>query len=327
MPCRENIVSNLVTIVIPTYKRYAQLKRAVDSCLNQTYSNIEIIVVDDNYPETEERKATEEVIRLYNDKKIKYIQHEKKRNGSAARNTGLTNANGKYITFVDDDDILYPEKISKQAAVLDNSDIQIGGVTCGYEYLRKGIRCKPQYTVSSGNMQKALFLIEWGAGSSSDPLYKIEAMRQINGYDETFARLQDWEMLIRFFESYKMETIDEVLIAVDKDDRRNEYDIQRIIDMDRRYLAKYKDIINRYGSAYSTEVARTHHLFIASKAAKIGRPGIALNYIFRAGSLKQLTLKELSVFFVYLIYSVLPFKVFLPKAFGKIIERVKFKKI
>ena len=103
-------MNNLVTIVIPTYKRPDQLKRVIDSCLSQTYSNVEIIVVDDNYPETEYRKATEKVMHLYNNKNIKYIKHDKNRNGSAARNTGLANATGKYITFVDDDDILYQEK-------------------------------------------------------------------------------------------------------------------------------------------------------------------------------------------------------------------------
>lgn len=115
-------MNNLVTAVIPTYKRPNQLKRAIDSCLSQTYSNIEIIVVDDNSPETEYRETTEKVRHLYNNnKKVKYIQHDKNRNGSAARNTGLANAIGKHITFVDDDDILYQEKLSKQVAILDHS--------------------------------------------------------------------------------------------------------------------------------------------------------------------------------------------------------------
>jgi len=321
-------MDNLVTVVIPTYKRPDQLKRAIDSCLGQTYSNIEIIVVDDNSPETEYRKATEKVIHLYNNnEKIKYIRHDKNRNGSAARNTGLANANGKYITFVDDDDILYQEKLLKQVAVLDNSNVQIGAVTCGYEYIKKGVRCKINHPIKRGNLQKDIFLIEWGTGSGSAPLYKTEAMRRINGYDENFTRLQDWEMLIRFFELYSMEMINEVLIGVDKDDRQNEYNIQRIIDMDRLYLGKYKDIINRYGSEYADEVIRTHHLFIAVKAYKVGKPNIALNYTSKASTIRSLKLKERFVFLLYMIYSVLPFKVFLSTAFGKIIEHIKFKKI
>ena len=73
-------MNNLVTVVIPTYKRPNQLKRAINSCLSQTYSNVEIIIVDDNPPETEYRKATEKVIHIYNNNKIKYIQHDKNKN-------------------------------------------------------------------------------------------------------------------------------------------------------------------------------------------------------------------------------------------------------
>ena len=321
-------MSNLVTVVIPTYKRYVQLKRALDSCLSQTYSNIEIIVVDDNAPESEYRKMTEEVMHHYGkNEKVKYIQHSKNLNGSASRNTGLANAKGKYINFVDDDDILYPEKLAKQVAFLDTCDIKTGGVTCGYVYLRNKVQCKVDYSRKRGNMQKEILLIEWGTGSSSAPLYKTEAMRRIIGYDENFTRLQDWEMLIRFFELYSMEIIDEVLVAVDKDDRRNEYDVQRYIDMDRLYLDKYKNIINRNGSEYAAEVMRTHHLFIAVKAYKVGQVDIGLDYTSKANAIKPLSFKEQSIFLLYIIYSILPGKVFLSTVFGKIIERIKFRKI
>jgi hypothetical protein len=93
------------------------------------------------------------------------------------------------------------------------------------------------------------------------------------------------------------------------------------------YLEKYKDIIHRYGSAYTNEVTRTHHLFIAVKAYKVGKPSIALNYTSKASTIKALTLKERSVFLLYMIYSIVPFKVFLSNVFGKIIEHIKFKKI
>ena len=90
---------------------------------------------------------------------------------------------------------------------------------------------------------------------------------------------------------------------------------------------KYKDIIHRYGSEYADEVIRTHHLFIAVKAYKVGKPDIALNYTSKASAIKSLTLKERSVFLLYMIYSILPFKIFLSTVFGKIIEHIKFKKL
>ena len=90
-------MNQLISIIIPTYGRPTTLKRSIDSVLSQTYSKIEIIVVDDNNPDTESRKETEEVMSTFSDSRIKYLKHEHNKNGSAARNTGIRKASGKYI--------------------------------------------------------------------------------------------------------------------------------------------------------------------------------------------------------------------------------------
>ena len=95
----------LVSVIIPTYKRPDYLDRAIDSVLNQTYNNIEIIVVDDNNPNTEGRERTEKIMRRYeNNPHVIYIKHEYNKNGSAARNTGFKASHGVYLAFLDDDD-------------------------------------------------------------------------------------------------------------------------------------------------------------------------------------------------------------------------------
>ena len=95
----------LVSVIIPTYKRSEMLPRAVESALNQTYSNIEVVVVDDNDPESTWRKDTSErMLQFKNDNRVKYICHEKNSNGSVARNTGIKNSAGSIIAFLDDDD-------------------------------------------------------------------------------------------------------------------------------------------------------------------------------------------------------------------------------
>ena len=105
----------LVSVIIPTYKRLGMLGRAIDSVLNQTYNNIEIIIVDDNNEDSEYRKETERFMKKYDDNiEIKYVKHKQNKNGAAARNTGINNANGVYIAFLDDDDEFSPKKIELQ---------------------------------------------------------------------------------------------------------------------------------------------------------------------------------------------------------------------
>lgn len=103
--CKINMISGLVSVIIPTYKRPNMLGRAIDSVLGQSYTNIEVVVVDDNSDGDKYRLETIQYMERYaNDYRVKYIKHKTNQNGSAARNTGIQNSVGEYIAFLDDDD-------------------------------------------------------------------------------------------------------------------------------------------------------------------------------------------------------------------------------
>lgn len=105
-------MEDLVTVIITTYKRSDVIERAIKSILNQTYENIEIIVVDDNANIPEEREKTAKIVKKYPN--IVYIANSKNLGGALARNEGIYRAKGKYIAFLDDDDQYRKDKIEKQ---------------------------------------------------------------------------------------------------------------------------------------------------------------------------------------------------------------------
>jgi CDP-glycerol glycerophosphotransferase len=92
----------LVTVIIPIYNREKYIKNCLDIVLNQTYSNLEIIAVNDGSTD-----GSVDIVKQY--PKVKLVEHEKNKGLSAARNTGMKIATGKYIHFMDDDDIINPE--------------------------------------------------------------------------------------------------------------------------------------------------------------------------------------------------------------------------
>lgn len=97
--------SPLVSVIIPTYSRNEMLERAILSILNQTYKNIEIIVVDDNNPKSEHRKYTENIMKKYKENyKVKYIKNTRNLGAALSRNEGILNSEGEIICFLDDDD-------------------------------------------------------------------------------------------------------------------------------------------------------------------------------------------------------------------------------
>ncbi len=104
-----------VSVVIPTHKRAHFLKRAVDSVLAQSYQNIQIVVIDDNATDSESRSSTQSIMSAYaENENVKFILGEKKLGGGPARNLGVENSDGEYISFLDDDDVYEPDKIQAQ---------------------------------------------------------------------------------------------------------------------------------------------------------------------------------------------------------------------
>lgn len=111
-----SLITPKVSVIIPTYKRDIEyLSRAIDSILTQTYSNVEIVIVDDNTQESNFRKEVSKFMDYYiNDQRFVYLRNAENIGGSLSRNNGINAATGEYITFLDDDDEYLPKKIERQ---------------------------------------------------------------------------------------------------------------------------------------------------------------------------------------------------------------------
>ena len=121
----------LISVVITTYKRTYELERAIKSILNQTYKNLEIIIVDDNAKEIETREKVEKIIKKF--PHLIYIQNKENLGGALSRNVGIKNANGNFIAFLDDDDEYVKEKIEKQyKCYLEHKANNVGLIYCHY---------------------------------------------------------------------------------------------------------------------------------------------------------------------------------------------------
>ncbi|CYK60897.1 glycosyltransferase [Streptococcus pneumoniae] len=116
----RNIDQELVSIIIPTHNRYESLIRAVKSCLHQSYKNIEVIIIDDNYSNVNLRNK---IIHQfgYTNHRIKLILSNEDLGATNARNIGIKNSRGKYISFLDDDDEYMPDRILKLMACFKKS--------------------------------------------------------------------------------------------------------------------------------------------------------------------------------------------------------------
>lgn len=198
-----NQESALVSIIIPTYSRPTNLIRAIESVLNQTYENIEIIVVDDNGVGSQFQKETYSLLKPYIEQnKIQYYAHDKNINGSAARNTGFSHSNGTYICYLDDDDVFSTEKIVNQVETLEKNKA-FAATYCDTEKVRvKG----PSNTIVNPNEVCDVGIILSGRCffNTSTVMFRRGIITELNGFDERFYRHQDYELYLRFFRNHKM---------------------------------------------------------------------------------------------------------------------------
>ena len=113
--------SRLVSVVIPTYSRPELLQRAVNSVVNQTHKNLEIIVIDDNAEDPDSRSRVAEILDSFHDERIRLILNQRNLGGAGSRNVGIENSRGEFIAFLDDDDEYYLQKIEKQLDCFDHT--------------------------------------------------------------------------------------------------------------------------------------------------------------------------------------------------------------
>jgi glycosyltransferase involved in cell wall biosynthesis len=216
----------LVSIIIPTYSRPKHLQRAIDSCLKQTYTNIEVIVVDDNNPETEFRAETESLMELFKNNGIKYIKHEYNKNGAAARNTGIKNAKGDYLAFLDDDDEWDKYKIEKQISIIDKAS-HIGVVYCkALVKSFKGDVYLPIRGIIDGEHIAEYLFSNHGMMQTSTMLVNAKIAREVM-FDEELIRHQDFDFVLRLIPKTKVHYIDEALVTINWHDNTLKQQMQK----------------------------------------------------------------------------------------------------
>ncbi|MDB9281516.1 glycosyltransferase family 2 protein [Halorubrum ezzemoulense] len=235
-----------VSVVIPTYNRADVLPRAIESVLNQTYSDFEIIVVDDGSTDN-----TEEVVTSYTDDRVEYIPFSGNEGANAARNEGIRQSNGKYISFLDSDDKLLPTYFEECVVQLDNSGDDIGAVFTSFRVYEDG--SLSDITVApSGRVGFQDIIEENSIGGFSCITIKRSVFESIEQLDEDLPSSQDYDFFIRLLNSYDAIGIEKPLLEYYLSDNSISTNIERKID-------GQIQIEKKHGNVLSDKRLANHH--------------------------------------------------------------------
>lgn len=263
----------LVSIIIPTYKNRGGLKMAIESIQKQSYQEIEIIVVDDNGKGAAKQIETEELCKQYN---VKYIAHEQNKNGAAARNTGIFASSGNYVGFCDDDDCFFPDKIAMQVDFL-NYNEQFEAVYCFAQKNGNSVNTK----LLEGDLTKDVLLMKCFLQTST-LLFRREAIMKLRGFDESFRRHQDYEIMLRFFkEGYKVGLIPKELVIMGLNQGENIPAGRKMELLKIQYLDCFDSIISSYGKKFKCKVYAKHFVQVLFEYLKAKEFGPAVRIYFK----------------------------------------------
>lgn len=181
-----------VTVIIPTFDRCDYLVSAIDSALNQTINNIDILVIDDNIDPQKNNEAK----KICSEKKVKYIKNYRSKGGCGARNSGALIAETEFIAFLDDDDYWLPEKLEKQLALISKHPYAAGTYCSHYKLIEEQQILAPSKLDTTEINHEQLIKGKCPA-STSLILIKRKALIEAGLFDETLPSFQDYDMWLR----------------------------------------------------------------------------------------------------------------------------------
>lgn len=238
-----------VSVIVPTHNRADLLKAAIQSVLDQTYADFELLVCDDA-----SNDHTTDTVAGFSDPRIIYTRYEKNSGVVELRNNAVDSSRGAYIAFLDDDDEWLPEKLEKQVNVLDRSSRETGAVFTGAIFLDTRLgRERVVIPRHRGNIFKELLFNDFIVTSSL--VVKKSCFEKAGRFDHEFKSASDFDMWIRISALFEFDCIEEPLVRYRVHQNSISNNNLNVIRGLERLIAKHSNSFNGNKRAYG------NHLF------------------------------------------------------------------
>jgi glycosyltransferase involved in cell wall biosynthesis len=212
----------IISVIIPAYNAENTIKETLNSVFNQTFTDFEIIVIDDG-----SQDATVELLSNINDPRFRFFSYSNAGQG-ASRNRGLSHANGEYIAFLDADDLWTCDKLEAQLAALQahpEAGVAYSWSDCideNSEFLRRG-----GHLTVNGNAYANLLLVNF-LENGSNPLIRRSAIDEVGDFDESLPPAEDWDFYLRLAARYPFIAVDRPQVLYRVSDRSMSANVKKL---------------------------------------------------------------------------------------------------
>lgn len=243
---------SLVSVIIPMYNRESTIQRAVDSVLSQTYTNIEVLIVDD--------ASTDNSVRMLDkykhDSRVKLLCQTTNQGANAARNRGIREAKGEYIAFHDSDDEWLPQKLEKQLRYMEEENFDIS--FCAFKrHYTEAVQIIPDISQELSSEEIREKLKRGNIIGTPALVVHRKVVQTVGVFDEEMPRLQDYEYAIRIAKEYDIGFLNEVLL--------NEYELEGCISSNPKSMkCAYALLLKKHADFIDVDYIWNEYLRIAN---------------------------------------------------------------
>jgi glycosyltransferase involved in cell wall biosynthesis len=279
-----------VSVVIPAYNRAGSIVAAIESVLRQTWTDFELIVVDDGSSD-----GTLEAAAEVRDPRVRLVANPRNTGAAGARNTGVGEARGTWIAFQDSDDEWLPQKLEKQMARI-AADPAFVGAYCGLLTVgrldprpgeRTHLRYVPHVSVTPAEGDILAPLLQRNLISTQTLVVRRDLFLELGGFDDETTPIEDWDFVLRLAHRGPIAFIDEPLVhqhfsanSITRWAKRRRESQERMVTKNMAFFARRPDLLaHQYyvmagDNRKAGDLAEARRLLGLARAAAPGAPKI-----------------------------------------------------
>ncbi len=203
----ERVVRPTVSVIVPTYQRAHCVAVAVGSALVQTFTDLEVLVIDDGSTD-----GTDAAVTSIGDPRIRYIRLEHNAGVAAARNRGIRESRGEYLAFLDSDDTWFPDKIARQLERFERGGADLGLVYGGVEQHDGRGGVETTLPTHRGRLFHQLLQCNVIHGGGSNVMIPRHVVARVGFFDEALPAIEDYDYWLRISRAYVVDFVDEAVM-------------------------------------------------------------------------------------------------------------------
>jgi glycosyltransferase involved in cell wall biosynthesis len=259
-----------VSIILPIYNRGATVPRCIRSVLSQTFSDFELVAVDDASTDNSIR-----AVETFGDARIRLLRHTTNAGPSAARNTAIRDSTGELIALIDSDDEWLPEKLEKQIRLIDLRSAEL----CVCEYYLADRDGEHHHRLPEPTSWRDELHLRCELGNGTTLLVRRKIIEAVGLLDESLRLYEDWDWVLRMVQCATLHVLHEPLARIHAGSARS---AELFGQSAERFLKKHAQEFLRLGSEHHRSVRAAHLQFVAASAFASRRFALGSAYLLRS---------------------------------------------